>query len=563
MRRLLANLKFIHKMMIPVFIMFAMILAIVVQAKNGLDELGRSNDATVNDYMPHLIRAQRIIINLNQAAVSLRDVFIEHDDAKMKKVREQWAASFKAGTDLIGELVRTAQSKEELDFGNKVQELFTPFSDGNTRGMDLQMAGQRDAGYKMAVEAAPMRRAIGGMIQSEIDRTEALMARAAADGKAMQTHINAELLILASVGFGGALLLLGWIVLYQIARPLKVITGLMESLAQGNLDFTVSGAERRDEVGSLARSFDVFKRNAVEARRLAAQEAEEAAAKAHRADRIDLDIKAFDAAAREALGMLASAETEMRKTAESLANGAGEASQRSVTVAAAAEQASMNVQTVASASEELATSIVEISRQVSQSNEIASQAVREAGETRAAVSGLHEASQKIGAVVRLINDIASQTNLLALNATIEAARAGDAGKGFAVVASEVKTLASQTAKATEEIAAQITAMQGATNGAVAAIERINGTIDRMSEIATAIASAIEEQGAATQEISRNVQRAAKGTQDVTTNIVGINSAVAETSAGSGHLLTAAGTLGEHTAKLRNEVASFQEKIRAA
>jgi methyl-accepting chemotaxis protein len=563
MQRFLANLKFVQKLMIPVLIMFVMILAIVFQARSGLDELGQSNDVTVTDYMPHLVRAQKVFIILNQAAIGLRDIFIDRDEAKMKKNREQWVANFKAAGDLIDELVRTARSKEELDFGNKVQGLFRPFSEATRIAVDMEMTEQRDAGYKMAIDLVPQRRAIGELIQGEIDRTDALMVRAVADGKSLQAHVNTELLVLAAIGCGGAFLLLGWIVLYQIARPLKVITGLMESLAQGNLDFTVSGAERLDEVGSLARSLDVFKSNAIEARRLAAQEAEATAAKAHRAERIELDIKAFDTAARAALGMLSSAETEMRATAKSLAHGAGDASQRSVTVAAAAEQASMNVQTVAAASEELATSIVEISRQVVQSNEVASQAVREAGETRTAIGGLHEASQRIGAVVRLINDIASQTNLLALNATIEAARAGDAGRGFAVVASEVKTLASQTAKATDEIAGQITAMQVATNGAVAAIERINGTIDRMSEIATAIASAIEEQGAATQEISRNVQQAAKGTQDVTTNIVGINSAVAETSAGSGHVLTAAGSLGEYTSKLRDEVESFQRKIRAA
>jgi methyl-accepting chemotaxis protein len=386
-------------------------------------------------------------------------------------------------------------------------------------------------------------------------------ARSAAATGDLQTSNQISLIVGISATLLG--LLVAWFIARGIATPIKAMTAAMAALAAGELTVTVPAAANKDEIGDMAKAVEVFKRNAVEAKRLAAAEAEEATAKLRRAERIERDIGTFDDVSRKALDVLASAATEMQATAESLAAGADDASHRSTTVAAAAEQASMNVQTVASASEELTASISEINRQVTQSSEIASQAVREGNETRSAISSLHEAAQKIGAVVRLISDIASQTNLLALNATIEAARAGDAGKGFAVVASEVKTLASQTAKATEEIGAQIAAMQSATDGAVGAIERINGTIDRMSEIATTIASAMEEQGAATQEISRNVQQAAQGTQEVTQNIVGINRAVTETSAGSSQVLAAAVRLGKQTELLRGEVAGFQEKIRAA
>jgi methyl-accepting chemotaxis protein len=362
------------------------------------------------------------------------------------------------------------------------------------------------------------------------------------------------------VVLGGAF---AWFIGRGITRPINAMTGAMGRLADGDLAIDVTGTDRRDEIGSLARSLEVFKRNAVEAKRLAARDAEETAAKAQRSIRIDHDIAGFDNSVRGALDLLAAAATQLRATAQSLAGGAGEASRQSTAVAAAAEQASANVQTVAAASEELSSSISEITRQVTQSSEIAGQAVEEASETQATIGGLSEAAQRIGAVVRLINDIASQTNLLALNATIEAARAGEAGKGFAVVASEVKALANQTAKATEEIAIQVNAMQSATEEAVGAIERINGTIRRMNEISTGIAAAMEQQGAATKEISRNVQQAAHGTHEVTQNIVGVNRAIGETGAASGQVLTASDELGRQAEILRGDVGSFLVKIRAA
>jgi methyl-accepting chemotaxis protein len=365
---------------------------------------------------------------------------------------------------------------------------------------------------------------------------------------------------IVGVVLGGAF---AWFIGRGIARPINAMTGAMGRLADGDLEIKVSGTDRKDEIGSLARSLEVFKRNAVEAKRLAARDAEETAAKAQRSIRIDHDIASFDNSVRGALDLLAAAATQLRATAQSLAGGADAATSQSTTVAAAAEQASANVQTVASASEELSSSISEITRQVTQSSAIASQAVEEAGETQATIGGLSDAAQRIGAVVRLINDIASQTNLLALNATIEAARAGEAGKGFAVVASEVKALANQTAKATEEIAFQVNAMQSATGEAVGAIERINGTIRRMNEISTGIAAAMEQQGAATNEISRNVQQAAQGTQEVTRNIVGVNRAIGETGTASGQVLTAADELGRQAEILRGDVGSFLAKIRAA
>jgi methyl-accepting chemotaxis protein len=349
----------------------------------------------------------------------------------------------------------------------------------------------------------------------------------------------------------------------RVTAPLGRIARVVERLTAGDLEVAMVDTGRRDEIGAVARSVEVFRKNAVTAKRLAAENETEQAARGRRQAMIEESIAAFDQSVRSALAAVAEAAGEMRSTAEGLSETAAATSQRAGTVAAASEEASVNVQTVAASTEELSVSIAEISRQVTQSSRIAGRAVEEAGRTNATVGGLAEAAQKIGEVVALINDIASQTNLLALNATIEAARAGEAGKGFAVVASEVKSLASQTGKATEEIAAQISAIQAATKEAVVAIRGIGGTINEVNEISTVIASAIEEQGATTQEITRNTQQAAKGTAEVSSNIIGLSQGATNTGAAASQVLTVAGALGAEADRLGREIEHFLESIRAA
>ena len=348
-----------------------------------------------------------------------------------------------------------------------------------------------------------------------------------------------------------------------ISKPLATMTAAMRRLAAGELEVGIPATARGDEIGCMAKAVQVFKQNAIDARRLADEQAAEQATKQERQAAIERHIAVFESAVRGLLEVLGTAASEMRTTSESMSTTAEETGAEAKTAASAGEHASASVQSVATATEELSSSVAEISRQVTQSSEVAERAVGEASNTNATVRSLSDAAQKIGDVVKLISDIASQTNLLALNATIEAARAGDAGKGFAVVASEVKSLATQTAKATEDISAQITAMQSATTGVVQTIEHVSSTIGRMNEIATTIASAVEEQGAATQEIARSAQEAAKGTEQVANAIAGVNQATGETGKAADNVLASAEALGKQAETLRAEIDTFLANIRAA
>jgi methyl-accepting chemotaxis protein len=348
-----------------------------------------------------------------------------------------------------------------------------------------------------------------------------------------------------------------------ITRRLTGMTAVMERLAEGDRAVDVPAQAQNDEIAAMARAVEVFKRHAIENDQLQSECNAEQVRKEQRHIAIERHIGIFEQSVRQALDHLRTAAMQMRTASQRMSGTAEQTSAQSQTVAAAVEQVSNNMQTVASAAEELSGSVAEIGRQVGESTKIAGHAVTEAGRTNTTVGGLADAAKKIGDVVKLITAIAEQTNLLALNATIEAARAGEAGKGFAVVAAEVKSLASQTAKATDEIAAQVGAMQGATGDVVRAIHEITGTIKGIDEIATTIASAVEEQGAATQEIARNVQEAARGTDQVSGNIAGVNRAAGETRTVAGEVLASAEELGRQSDALRADVDKFLADIRAA
>jgi methyl-accepting chemotaxis protein len=367
-------------------------------------------------------------------------------------------------------------------------------------------------------------------------------------------------LALAAVVVCGLSFLIG----RSISGAISAMVSAMSRLAGGDLKVGIPGIGRKDEIGEMAGAVEVFKNNMVEAERLRAEQAE---AEHRQAERRKADMRgladAFEGAVGEIVETVSSAATELEASANTLTKAAERSQQLATAVAAASEEASTNVQSVSSASEEMTSSINEISRQVQESSRVAGEAVDQAQSTNHRVSELSKAASRIGDVVELINTIAGQTNLLALNATIEAARAGEAGRGFAVVASEVKALAEQTAKATGEISQQISGIQAATGDSVVAIKEISDTIGRMSEISSTIAAAVEEQGAATQEISRNIMNAAQGTAQVSGNIADVERGAGETGSASAQVHSAAQSLSSESNRLKLEVTKFLESVRAA
>jgi methyl-accepting chemotaxis protein len=420
------------------------------------------------------------------------------------------------------------------------------------------------AATRLKTECVPLAEAA---IQSQAKMVDEMLADAEKASYQMTVEANSAIHLMyvaATVGLLLGLAAAMWIGIKGLSRPIAELKTVMEAFARHNLNAEVPGVERRDELGEMARTVEVFKKNGLEVERLKAdqQAGELRTAQQRKADMIKL-ADDFEGAVSKIIDTVSSASTELEASASTLTATAVRSQELTTIVAAASEEASTNVQSVASATEEMASSVHEISRQVQESARIANEAVDQARRTNDRVGELSKAAARIGDVVELINTIAGQTNLLALNATIEAARAGEAGRGFAVVASEVKALAEQTAKATGEIGLQITGIQAATQESVHAIKEISGTIEKLSEISSAIAAAVEEQGSATQEISRNVQQAAQGTQQVSSNITDVQRGASETGSASSQVLSAAKSLSSDSNRLKLEVGKFLNTVRAA
>jgi methyl-accepting chemotaxis protein len=456
----------------------------------------------------------------------------------------------------IDAAVRTPEGRKAFD---EINALTQKYRDGYLKAADLDhtldmlVNGEMKKLADQIAADADFIKTGGVAEQTEIER--------ASVGLMAQTSNFILWLAITGLGLGAAL---AFAIGRGISKPVAGMTTAMAAIAGGDKDAKIPGIGRRDEVGRMAETLQIFRNSLQETENLRVQqEQQKQHVEAERKVGMRKLADDFQAAVGNIVDTVSSASTQLEAAARTLTKTAETTQDLSTTVASASEQASTNVNSVATASEELAGSVNEIARQVQESSRIASEAVQQAAKTDARIAQLSQAAGRIGDVVKLITSVAEQTNLLALNATIEAARAGEAGKGFAVVAQEVKALAAQTAKATDEIGTQIAGMQTATNDSVAAIKEIGTTINRVSEIAAAIAAAVEQQGAATQEISRNVQQAAHGTAQVATNITDVNRGASETGSASAQVLASAQSLAGESNHLKAEVEKFLHTVRVA
>jgi methyl-accepting chemotaxis protein len=512
-------------------------------------------------------RANQNVIALNRA--EFRSALDPRDDNRLA-AREVINTQLKQYQERFDDVSQTPDERAKAMLP-AVREAFSAYKsqmDATLAAVEAEKSSKlsesadklRDTALKSRTAAENLQ----GKMRELADRLNTRVEEKSKEAREQYESTSRLLTILAALGvvIGGVV---GFVIgQYGIARPIRAIVGVLQELAAGRYQVDITGLDRKDEVGEVAKTAEVFRENGLAKIRMEAEqkEMEQRSAAQRRQDMMRLADQ-FESAVGEVIETVSSASTELEASATTLTSTAEHAQQLATVVASASEEASTNVQSVASATEELSSSITEISRQVQESARVASEAVSQARTTTDRVGELSKAATRIGDVVELINTIAGQTNLLALNATIEAARAGEAGRGFAVVASEVKALAEQTAKATGEIGQQISGIQAATQESVGAIKDISDTIERLSEISSAIAAAVEEQGAATQEISRNVAQASQGTQEVSSNITEVQRGASETGSASSQVLAAAQSLSGDSNRLKLEVGKFLGTVRAA
>ncbi|MGJ4887358.1 methyl-accepting chemotaxis protein [Bradyrhizobium sp. HKCCYLRH3099] len=512
-------------------------------------------------------RVNQNVVALNRAEFrAALDPRSENREAALKAVEEQR----KLFVERLDEVAKTKDDQARAmipdvrvlydEYVKSMEETFRVVTAAKDMQLNEQTERMRDAAMKSRANSEKLQFKVAEVANRLNARVENL-------AKAAEEEYEKTARMLVTVALVGIALglTLGFVIgQYGIAKPMRALVAVLQRMAKGE-EVAISGEGRGDEIGETAQAVNEIKIMLAEK---AKQEAEakvamdKMMAEKRRAEMHQM-ANGFEQAVGQIVDTVSHASTELEASATSLSSTASRSQTLATTVAAASEEASTNVQSVASATEEMSSSVSEISRQVQESARIASDAVDQARRTNERVGELSKAATRIGDVVELINTIAGQTNLLALNATIEAARAGEAGRGFAVVASEVKALAEQTAKATGEIGQQIGSIQAATQESVGAIREISGTIEKLSEISSAIAAAVEEQGAATQEISRNIQQAAIGTQQVSANIAEVRRGAGDTGSASSQVLSAAQMLSSDSNRLKLEVGRFLETVRAA
>jgi methyl-accepting chemotaxis protein len=550
------------------------VVAFLLLTMTGLGLLAvmkmRAINANTVDITTNWMPSVRVLGDLRAAVMTYRNVVRQH---MLAESLDDKLANEKTAVTVIDGLAKARQSYEPMITSPDERALYNEWAklwDEYKKGTDDVMALSRKEAGKVPHDAQELNSKTVNKIGLQAD--EVLLkditlnikgsdqaAQDAADNYSYAFMLVAIILGAAVViGFG-----VGFYVVQDVSNGIKSIIEPMQALGKGDLSAEVPHQGEKTEIGAMADVLQVFKEALIAKRAADEAAARDAEAKIERGRRVDGITREFETMIGEIVQTVSSASTQLEASAGTLTSTAERSQKMATTVAAASEEASTNVQSVASATEEMASSVGEISRQVQESARMAGDAVGQARATTDRVSELSKAASRIGDVVELINTIAGQTNLLALNATIEAARAGEAGRGFAVVASEVKALAEQTAKATGEIGTQIAGIQAATNDSVGAIKEISSTIERLSEISSAIAAAVEEQGAATQEIARNVQQAAQGTQQVSSNITDVQRGATETGSASSQVLSAAQMLSRDSGRLKTEVSKFLTNVRAA